>query len=326
MSKHASVSVVMSAYCDAQGLRSTIKSVFQQLNENSNTGLQLELILVDDGAEQSVKDAIIELQKQHAEIVAISQENAGLTKALIAACDIAKYEYIARIDVGDRMLTTRLRKQLDYLNADPGVVGVATWANNVTFEGYPLYQVSHTNEQIQTSLQPSQLNPELAEDFTSPPHFTMMFRKSVYQAVEGYRSEFYFAQDFDLWLRMSEHGTIRVIAEALTESMISANSLSGANNPAQKRLSDLAWQSAVLRRQSQSDIEILKKAKLVRPKPTRVVTPTKQFKSLYFIAKCLIDQRHFGAKQYFWQALKKQPFSMKTWLLFFRSLLVFQKS
>ena len=313
MPTQSSVSVVMSAYCDAQGLLSTVESVFQQCHEASNADLLLELIIVDDGAEQAVKDALLELQNQHAEIVVINQENAGLTKALIAACAVAKHDYIARIDVGDRMLHKRLRKQIDYLDEHADVVVVATWANNVSVEGYPLYQVKHTNEEIKASLQPLKLSSELAKNFVSPPHFTTMFRKQVYQLVEGYRPEFYFTQDFDLWLRMSEHGTIRVINDALTESMFSANSLSGANNQAQQDLSQLAWESAVLRRQGKSDLDVLSKAALIRPKLSAITTSAKQSKSLYFIAKCLLNQRHFGAKTYFCRALKKRPFFMRAW-------------
>ena len=321
----SSVSIVMSAYCDSQGLLSTVESIFQQRNEASNTDLLLELIIVDDGAEQSVKETLRDLQNQHAELLVISQENMGLTKSLITACDIAKYDYIARVDVGDRMLATRLRKQIDFLDNHSDVVALATWANTVTPEGYPLYHVRHSDKEVQTSLQPLKLDSLLVAEYASPPHFTMMFRKQTYQLAEGYRPEFYFTQDFDLWLRMSEHGVIRVLQEALTESTLSANSLSGANNQAQQELSQLAWESAVLRRQGESDVAVLKKATLIRPKSTAITSDIKQSKSLYFIAKCLLDQGHFGAKIYFWRTLKKQPLLIKAWLGFVQSLFVNRK-
>jgi len=322
MSKLSSISVVISAYCDEQGLRLTVQSIFRQLEEKGNADLLLEIIIVEDGAEQAVKDTLLELQRLHSEIIVINQDNMGLTKALITACELAKYDYIARVDVGDCMLATRLRKQIDYLQTNLDVVGVATRANIVTSEGYSLYQVNHTNQEIEASLQPKKLSTVIAKNFTSPQHYTMLFRKSAYDRVGGYRPEFYFAQDVDLWLRMSEHGDIRIIEEQLTSSTFSENSLSSANNRTQQNLRDLAWQAAVLRRQGQSDHEILQKAMLIRPKSSEVITQSAQSKSLYFIAKCLLDQGHFGAKQYFWEALKKQPFSVKYWLGFMQSLLV----
>lgn len=326
MSMSSSVSVVISAYCDGQALRLTVKSIFQQLDEKCNADLLLEVIIVDDGANQSVKNALIDLQKQYAEIVVISQNNTGLTQALIVACHATKYETIARIDVGDVMLRGRLRKQLNYLQANANAVGVATWANIVTIEGYPLYQVRHTDQEIQQSLKPRKLNSTIADDFTSPQHYTMTFRKSVYHHVGGYRPEFYFAQDVDLWLRMSEHGEIKVIEESLMSSVVTANSLSGANNEVQQNLSKLAWQATILRRRGHSEGDILSKVKLIRPTPSAVITRMAQAKSLYFIAKCLLDQDHFGAKQYFWRALKKRPLAAKNWLGFIRSLLILQNN
>lgn len=42
-----------------------------------------------------------------------------------------------------------------------------------------------------------------------------MYRRSLYDRVGGYREFFKFSQDYDLWLRMSEHAEAEIIPEVL---------------------------------------------------------------------------------------------------------------
>jgi len=291
-----SVSVVISAYRDGDSLIATVDSVFKQLDELENKDLILEVIIVDDGADQSVKEALSLINERYSkyELVLLSQKNKGLTKALQLGCQSAKHAYISRIDVGDIMLPTRLRQQIDYLNNDSSAVAVATWVNIVTKEGYPIYQVKHTDEEVRNSLTINSENNAL-ENFSSPQHYTMMMRKQEFEKVGGYREEFYYAQDVDLWFRLRELGLIRVIEKVLTD-----------------------------------EIGLLAQAKIIRPKQNDEVgvkvlkkhDKLARFKSLYFIAKCLLDNKHSGARKYFIKALQQNSLSLKAMLGLLRSLLI----
>ena len=56
-------------------------------------------------------------------------------------------------------------------------------------------------------------------DFLSNPipfgHGEVMFRRDLYNSVGGYRQFFRFAQDHDLWLRMSERSKMAIIPKVL---------------------------------------------------------------------------------------------------------------
>jgi len=314
INNEASISVVISAYSDGEGLISTVESVFEQLKESENIDLLLEVIVVDDGADATVKQALASLEERFDQLIVIRQTNEGLTKALIKGCLIAKHNYIARIDVGDTMLPTRLRKQINYFEKNPSHSAVATWANLVTNEGYPIHTLSHSDARIKELFSPNRLKHLTDGDFMSPPHFTMMFRKSMYLAAGGYRSEFYFAQDVDLWLRLCEQGDIGVVEDELTQSVFATTSISGSNSESQGRLMDLALQSAELRRQQKSEVELLKKAEKIRPQATISTNSSARFKAVYFIAKCLLDNNHPGAREYFFRAIKLNSISIKAWL------------
>lgn len=310
----AAVSVVMSVFKDAVAVVHTVESVFAQLSEPANAALTLEFVIVDDGADDEVKTALQNLLAQHPEIVLHSQNNQGLTKALIIGCELAKHPFIARIDAGDVMLSGRLSKQTSYLQQHTDVAAVSSWTRYRTREGQHLYDVKTSQADIQASMA---LQPTGA--YASPLHFTIMFRRELYQEVGAYRAQFYFAQDFDLWLRLSELGRIDVLETFLTESEFTENAISGAFNAEQVRLLDLAVESARLRRQAQNDDHILEQVASIRPRKV-IIGAAEKARALYFIGSCLLQQNPALAQQYFCRSIKQRTWFVGSWLGLLRAI------
>ena len=105
------VSVVMSVYNEPEHTRQTIESVLAQKE------IDFEFIIVSDGASDAVLK-VVDQYESDARIKLFKQANQGLTRGLIVGCELAKSNYIARIDAGDEMLESRLKKQFDLLESD----------------------------------------------------------------------------------------------------------------------------------------------------------------------------------------------------------------
>ena len=80
-----------------------------------------------------------------------------------------------------------------------------------------------------------------------------MMRRKLYQEIGGYRECFYFAQDLDLWTRLVEHGSFRVLDEVLYRARLHPASISGTYSSEQQRLTRLISAAAVARRAGQDE-------------------------------------------------------------------------
>ena len=291
------VSVVMSVFDKPAAVKSTVESVLCQ------QGVDLELIIVDDGASTevlAVLDAI-----DDGRVFVHHQANQGLTLALVQGCKLAKYDFIARIDVGDTMLVGRLAKQAAFLRRHPDAVLVACWVQMHTQDGYDLYQV----KQVERDLQHGALATRVT-DFKSPVHASVMFRTSSYRHVGGYRSEFYFAQDCDLWARLAQHGRMAVIEEVLQAAVFSADGISGKNSGSQRRLAKLVCELNNAREQGRPEEVVLQKASQIRPKAVPTKPLNSEFEGNYFIASVLTKEQPKAALVYWRKALVEQPWHM----------------
>ena len=107
------VSVVMSVYNGATDLRTSVDSILSQ------EGVNLELIVVNDGSTDNSANILQEYAGSDERVRVISQQNQGLTRALVVGCAAARGEYIARQDAGDISLPGRLIKQLNTISENP---------------------------------------------------------------------------------------------------------------------------------------------------------------------------------------------------------------
>ncbi len=295
------VSVVMSVFNGAERLTDTLESVLGQ------TDVALELIVVDDGS----TDATAEILRRHAEadsrLIVISQRNTGLTRALIAGCERAKGQFIARQDADDLALPGRIRAQAEYLLQHPEVVAVAGGVRFVAPQGEVLFEV----------IPPTRLVIDLHIDrIKTPPLVAAMFRRASYLECGGFRPRFVVAQDVDLWLRLEEVGPCHGIEDVYYEARMTVAGISSSRRGAQLELARLAIECARQRRGGNGDIQVLEESVRL---PARVKAASNSTRAdfYYFLGACLRRRNAAAARRYFRQALALRPFHFRaliSWL------------
>jgi len=203
MSAHPKISVVMSAYNSEDYVGEAIDSIL-----NQSFG-DFEFVIINDGSTDRTPDILSEYQKTDHRIKVVNQENLGLTRSLNRGVKLAAGEYIARQDADDISEPNRLQKQLSFMEAhlNVAVVGCLSYVFNddgiVRAGEAPKFRLS--NAGIKRYLAKKNL-------FT---HGSAMIRKSALAQTGLYREFFRHAQDYDLWLRLSEHSDLAILPEHL---------------------------------------------------------------------------------------------------------------
>ena len=267
--------VIISVYFNREnGVKKSIESVVSQLSEGEL------LLLIDDG---STDKTYIELNKFSADNVkVITWRNQGFTPSIIEAIELYDSSYIAIHGAGDVSLKGRFKEQAKILNENKQVVVVGAFHKNINMR-FNSETISKNN------IYGSAKNQILRENPFS--HSEVMFRRDAYVKSGGYRATFRFAQDRDLWCRMSFFGEFYIVEKVLVERFHAVvDSVSGNYHKLihQRYLSDFALYCHRLRLrdgyQADSDIEFVK----LMYKPSFQVQ-----KELFLISLKLIKRKKF---------------------------------
>jgi len=143
-------------------------------------------------------------------------------------------------------------------------------------------------------------------------HGSGMFSKKLYDQVGGYRPEFYFAQDLDLWIRLAEHGTPIVMPQILYQASLTTSAISNLHRKEQIRTGQIIIECAKLRRSGRSEDLALKKARAIRPISERHPNRFDRARAFYFIGSCLKKNGDPRSEYYLKQALMKFPLHLKS--------------
>lgn len=300
----------MGVYNGAETLPETLASVSCQ--EDSS----FELIVVDDGSTDQTPDILDSWSKRDNRIRVLHQPNGGLTRALIRGCAEAQAEFIARHDCGDRSSPLRLSKQRKWLqlHGDTVVVGSAFRLFGPRGETLSRWRPKHAGGHLRQSL----LDARPLEMY-GPHHGTVMFRKDAYLRCGGYRKEFYFAQDLDLWTRMAELGEVSILDAELYEAEFTHSSISARQGPRQRALRNLIAEATQLRREGKTEMPVLMAAERIRP-GGKSMDVSDNIAVDYFIGSCLADRRDRRAADYLWRVVKRRPYLLKAWAKIIRSV------
>ena len=222
------ISVITSAYNVEKYLGRAIESILNQ------TFTEFEYIILNDGSTDNTLKIAQQYEAQDERIKVINlEENAGLPNGLNQCIAAAQYEWIALMDSDDISLPTRLETQLAYAENDPEVIVWGTYISHI-----------NANDDILSTNEVGPINREqLAERFERGDpvyvmHGTALMRKSVVQAIGGYDTRFFAAEDIELFARMSKHGPILAIPEVLYLYRIHGNSTSMTKFFAQKQFTE----------------------------------------------------------------------------------------
>ena len=297
------MSVVVGVHNGMPALRETLGNILSQ------AGVELELVVVDDGSTDGSGGLLEHYAERDSRIRVVRQEHRGLTRALIRGCALARGEYIARQDVSDVSLPGRLRTALDYLATHEDIVFASCGVRVVGPGGELLFDVRQDEDALNRALRtvdPAELTGPAA-------HGSVVFRRAAYEKVGGYRAEFYFAQDLDLWVRLAEVGDHAVVPQILYRIVVGPDSIGGRYRREQLALKRLITESAHRRRGGLSDAAILQQAAAVGPAATVRGRRAARSSAFYFIGTCLRRRSDQAAVEYFKRAIRENPLHLRAW-------------
>jgi glycosyltransferase involved in cell wall biosynthesis len=180
------VSVVMSVFNGERFVHEAVSSILAQ-----RIGA-LELVVIDDGSNDrtpEILEAIVDSRLRF-----VRRSHAGLSAALNTGIALARAPLIARMDADDVADPRRLERQVAYLEAHPdvGLLGTAVRLTDYSGSDLGVWRPSSADADIRRRMIRS-------NQFAHP---TVIFRKSLFESIGGYREDMPLAEDYDLWLRI----------------------------------------------------------------------------------------------------------------------------
>ena len=316
-----SCSVVLASHEITDAFEASVESALEALSHCTSPG---ECVVVLDGRPAADRERVLDRFSAGRERLKVACVPAGgLTRALIEGCNRAQGTFIARLDVGDAMAPHRLKRQLEAISPDPQCV-LATSDVGICGPRWERLWVNRGSEAlagIPTRVDQVPAAEGIAMDI--PHHSSVMFRRDAYQAVGGYRSQFYFGQDWDLWYRLAGAGSFVHLPEVLTRVRLFSNGLSSRHWREQREIARLSLACHQARRHGAPEFDLLEQAALIRPRPRarrQLPWDGRRAEGAYFIAEALRRNGDRRCQGYFREALRHGLWKPRIWVRFLQSL------
>jgi glycosyltransferase involved in cell wall biosynthesis len=210
-----SVSVVMSVYDGEDFLASSIESVLGQSYSD------FEFVIVNDGSHDRCPSILDDYARRDQRIRVIHHQNQGLAASLNLAIQEARNELIVRMDSDDLMLPSRLQRQVEFMNGHPSVSVACSFTQLIDRDGR---KIGTSRPVVDVERGRRERDPKWFVEIVHP---SVIMRRSHFLAVGGYRGDYTFAEDRELWGRFVTAGyRIEVIPETLLLYRLHGNSMS----------------------------------------------------------------------------------------------------
>ena len=239
----------------------------------NHTFTDFEFLIIDDGSSDRSAEIVRSFNDARIRLV-LNNENLGLTKCLNKGLQMARGEYIARMDADDISLPQRLKKQIQYLNANSETCVVGSWWRGVNEDGVGQGCARLPVQEHECSL--------MIYGWGEQPigHPCVMYRTEVIRQLGGYGSEYPVAQDADLWFRVISSGyNIANIPEILFLYRTHDGQVSSKRRQMQDECHNMA-----LARFLSKELE-----RVVRPEEAALIRPI-NFDNLHFYEYVQIDK------------------------------------
>lgn len=196
------VSVVMPVYNAGHFLSDAVNSICDQSFRD------WEMICVDDGSTDGSGRVLDRFAERDTRIKVVHQSNTGIVGALNHGCELARGPLICRMDSDDVALPERMEQQIAFLRNSPNCVAVGGAILEIDVDGDPLCY-----SQLATSH--AEIENNLLHRRTGLFHPTTMIRTEAFRAAGGYRAEYQWVEDHDLWLRLARRGQLANLGEVV---------------------------------------------------------------------------------------------------------------
>lgn len=201
------VSVVISAYNAADTIAQALESAFAQSFKD------YEVIVVDDGSTDALDAAIAPYLDR---VVLIRQRNRGISAAKNAGAAAASGKYLAFLDADDIWMPERLARTVAVLDADPRYVLVSAGAITIDKDGTPSIEYS-----IERAASVTPGLTDIVSGQTEIRVSSILIRREVFERVGGFDEAAFGrlrgGEASYLYSLATEHGTIRIVPEALVK-------------------------------------------------------------------------------------------------------------
>ena len=216
------VSVVIPIHGNPIYLNETLESLEIQNFEN------FEVIAVLDRADAWVNKLLNTTKIKNREINVLISNSPGISAALEMGILESRGQMIARIDSDDTMESERLAIQFNFLINHSDISIVGTQINYINSQSLRI-GVSNYPESRSTIKAILPIRNCIA-------HPSVMIRRNIFEDIQGYRSEFNGAEDYELWLRASNNFGIVNISQKLTNYRLWENQLTSQYNRSDRDL------------------------------------------------------------------------------------------
>lgn len=203
------ISVIIPSYNSSKYILKAIESVLNQ------TYKHIELIIVDDGSSDDTKEV---LAKYSDKIIYYYQENRGPAAARNIGVSLSSGYYVAFLDADDYWDITKLEKSINIFNNSKDVGIVCCNLKYIDSNGNVIHlrRVGDlSSEQIKSKMYLTSL--------ISP--VTAVFKKNIFIEVGGFDQNLRYAEDWDLFFKMTRLCEIHAIDEYLSYYVVHSNSM-----------------------------------------------------------------------------------------------------
>jgi glycosyltransferase involved in cell wall biosynthesis len=211
------IAVITPCYNSARFIQDTIGSVLRQ------DLTDWEYILVDDGSNDTTKDLLLETAKGDSRLKVLHQVNAGTCRARNLGAEMVSIEtkYLFFLDHDDMLEPAALRILSEYLDAHPEVCVAGCQFQELDAAGVAVGTKTRSRWVpsilgIPRPLRPREFETPFATFYcaTGMGPFAL-FRRSVFDAVGGWTTEFWPHEDTDLFCKMALAGKVHYLPDRL---------------------------------------------------------------------------------------------------------------
>ncbi|MEL6108865.1 MAG: glycosyltransferase [Planctomycetota bacterium] len=194
--EHPPVTVLMPAYNQENFIEDAIVSVQRQ-----DYGGPITILIWNDGSTDRTLEIVNRMMLADPRIQVRSAENQGRPLARQCLLEAAETELVAWLDPDDFASPVWLREQVARLQSDPEIVACGGQAYSMLADRDPVAPIARPLEHDE--IHGIHLEGGVAINQTG-----VLTRRSSLVTAGGYRERYTVGEDFDLWLRVAEHGKL----------------------------------------------------------------------------------------------------------------------